>query len=455
MPAGKIAMRCQSTYSWCSIGCLPLACERDIWTMQHLSEVGCTAFFLTMLTAVAMAKPPDVILEENKVPAYSLPELLTLADGAAVNDATTWLERRRPEILRLFETEVYGRTPQEKIAVEYQMLESDPRALNGLATRKQVQLVFGDKSYRLSVVMLLYLPNDAPRPVPMFLGLNFKGNHTVHADPAILLPTEETAIPGKPLAKDEPRGSMARRWPLETVLRRGYGVATIWYGEIDPDFDDGFKNGPHPLFYRGFQTKPAANQWASIGGWAWGLSRALDYLETDAVVDAKRVAVIGHSRLGKTALWAGAQDVRFALVISNDSGCGGAALSMRQFGERLELINRVNPHWFCKNFRKYNYHEHTLPVDQHMLIALIAPRPVYVASASEDLHADPRGEFLAAKLAEPVYRLLGKEGLPLEGFPQPNQGAAGTIGYHLRQGKHDILQYDWQRFLDFADQNLR
>ncbi len=403
------------------------------------------------------AKP--VIYEEKDVPAYRLPDLLATAEGRPIDSAADWPERRA-ELLATFANEVYGHTPRQQIPMRAVTTDHADDALAGTAIRKQITLHFSGEADGPQMNLLLYLPRQATAPVPLFLGLNFGGNQTIHADPAIQITQnwvrpnpERGVIENRATAAS--RGASASRWPVEAIIARGYGLGTIYCGDLDPDHDDGFQNGIHPLFYGAGQQRPAPNQWGSLGAWAWGLSRALDHLATEPAVDLARVAVMGHSRLGKAALWAGAQDERFALVISNNSGCGGAALSRRCYGETVAAINERFPHWFCANFHAYNNQEDALPIDQHQLLALLAPRPLYVASAVEDQWADPLGEFLAAHHVSALYTLLGKEPLPTSEQPPVDRPVMGGVGYHIRSGGHDVTAYDWARFMDFADRHLR
>jgi len=403
----------------------------------------------------AARRGTQFIYHEEKVPAYTLPDPLVMADGTKVADAEMWRAKRRPEILELFRKYVYGRAPVGRPkGMTFKVFDLDHKALSGLATRKQVTVNFTGKEDGPSMDILVYLPSAAKKPVPTFVILNFGGNHTIHPDPAIKLSTRWMRSGRK--ATEQSRGSSYSRFPVEKILARGYALATIYYGDIDPDYHDGFKNGVHPVFDKLIDGKRPPDAWGSICAWAWGLGRAMDYFESDQDIDESRVAVLGHSRLGKTSLWAGARDERFALVISNDSGCGGAALSRRCFGETVKRINTSFPHWFCDNFKKYNGEEDRLPVDQHILIALMAPRPVYVASADADLWADPRGEFLSCKNAEPVYHLLGLNGLEVEKMPALNRPVQkGRIGYHIRTGGHGLTEYDWRQYMDFADRHFK
>tara|TARA_B100000029_G_scaffold275642_1_gene270327 strand:- start:1622 stop:2914 length:1293 start_codon:yes stop_codon:yes gene_type:complete len=414
----------------------------------------CGLLFNSTMTGLVSAQfKPNY--DEAKVPSYALPAALVSLSGDRVTTAEQWRGSRRAEVLQLFRQHVYGRSPDPSPQMRFELVSTDDQALNGQAVRKQVDVLFTGNADGPQMRILMYLPKTATAAVPVFLGLNFNGNHSVRNEPGIRL-SPSWMRPGDGIennrATEQSRGSTASRWAVEKILQRGYALATIYYGDIDPDYHDGFKNGVHPAFYQKGQTEPAKDEWGSIAAWAWGLSRAVDYFETDEAIDHQQVAVLGHSRLGKTSLWAGAQDTRFALVISNNSGCGGAALSRRQFGETVARINTSFPHWFCGNFKQFNDREDALPVDQHLLLSLIAPRPLYVASAQGDQWADPRGEFLSAWHADTVYRLLGTQGIATLQMPPVDQPLkTGTIGYHLRSGEHDVTDYDWQQYLDFAD----
>ena len=398
-------------------------------------------------------EPPDTNYDESKVPKYELPDPLVCFDGRPVSDAAMWRETRRPEILQAFAQHVYGLTPEIKTHLRFETIGADAKVFDGLATRKQIRIWLLDAEDAPWIDLLLYIPNHTSGPAPVFLGLNY-GNQGVHPDPEI--------IPSRNAVCE--RGEHGLRWPLELLLKRGYAVASFHGGDIELDrygsgcrfTDEGWQKGiRHFVMQQSGRTELADDEWGSLGAWAWGLSRALDYLQTDPTIDGNGVAVFGHSRTAKAALWAGAQDERFALVISNNSGQGGASLGRRRYGETVAASWSLSGIWYCRNYQKYGNHETVLPVDAHQLIASIAPRPVYVASAEQDRWADPRGEFLAALHAESVYELHGRPGLGVVDMPDVDRPVGRTIGYHVRTGDHEITPYDWGRYLDFADRHLR
>jgi hypothetical protein len=394
--------------------------------------------------------------DESKAGTFTLPDPLIFTDGRPVKTAQEWSKARRAEILRLLETNVYGRTPPPPKHLRFQVFDLDKLALGGKAIRKQVTIYFSTPSSEAHEDLLIYTPTNAPKPVPLILEINFSGNQSVTNDPEV---KAATLWIGKPpvqqLAPDRMRGT-DKEFVLAKLLDRGYGFATVCYQEIEPDFKDGYKmGGLRQRFFSPGQTEPEPDGWGAIGAWAYGLSRAMDYLEAEKNVDAHRVAVMGHSRLGKTALWAGAQDQRFAMVLSSCSGRGGASPWRRSYGETLESMSVAFPFWFCPNLWKYVGQVDQLPVDSDELIALIAPRPVYITSAQEDQWADPRGMFMAAVAAGPVYQLLHAEGLGTDRMPDLNQPIMHTIAFHLRAGKHAVTAYDWDQFLAFADLHLR
>lgn len=412
-----------------------------------------TIFALSLSTSYSQDK--KVNYEEDKVIPYSLPSILTSQSGVVINNVNDWEEFRRPEILYTFTNHVYGNIPGILDSMTVRLTEQGD-CLNSLAKRKQVTLTFIKNGKELSTDLLIYLPKSVKK-APVFLGYNFQGNHTVANDKNIFItkswvPLNEALGVTSNAASEESRGEMSRRWSVEKIIEAGYGLVTLYRGDIDPDKDD-FSDGIHQLFYTRDQEKPEQDEWGTIAAWSWGLSRVMDYIETDEDIDHEKVIVFGHSRLGKASLWAAATDKRFAGCISNNSGAMGAALSRRNFGETVEVINTAFPHWFCGNFKKYSNKEYIMPVDQHMLISLTAPRPVYVTSATEDLWADPIGEFLSAKEASVVYNLYSIPGLSSTIMPKPDSPVIGEVSYHLRTGIHDVTDYDWEQYIKFAKYN--
>jgi hypothetical protein len=401
------------------------------------------AVYTLLDTSFSAAQETPANYDESKVPEYQLPAALKMLDGSPVENVEQWHQRRRPELLEQFTSQVYGRVENGPRPSSFEQRVLDRHAVEGLATHKVTEIVFDPQPGSPRLRVHLFLPNGGDDPVPIFVGMH-------------LFPSSETwPRPGVPtqIKQHAPQrldGKALGRF----ILQRGYALATLDAEEVAPDDRQRYREGLLGQLTGAKDSPRKPDSWGAISAWAWALSRALDSFEEDPAIDHKRVIVIGHSRMGKTALWAAAVDPRFAMTISNDSGAGGAALSRRRFGETVARINSAFPHWFCENFHKFSGREDLLPVDQHLLIALSAPRPIYVASALEDRWADPKGEFLAARDAGVVYHLFGLRGLEEDEPPFPDRPIGDHIGYHLRRGKHDLTDYDWRRYLDFADRHL-
>ncbi len=373
---------------------------------------------------------PEFNYFEEKVPSYTLPALLRTSNGRTVENTGMWEKIRRNEVLELFRENVYGRVPATPYKKSFAIVRENKTAMDGTATLKMVDITITSDNKSLVIHLTLFVPNKVTRPVPAYLLIDNRG--AANTDPD--------------------RKVRSEFWPAEEIIARGYAAAVFSNSDVDPDNFDEFRNGIHGLLDRG-ERKP--DSWGTIAAWAWGASRCMDYLETDKDINSKKVAVAGHSRGGKTALWAGAEDQRFAMVVSNESGCGGAALARRRFGETVARINTAFPHWFCSNYKKWANNEDAMPVDMHMLIALIAPRAAYVASAGDDLWADPHGSYLALYNSLPVFQLYDKNTIIPEKMPPLNrQTTGGKVAYHIRDGAHNMLLKDWNWFMDFSDKIL-
>lgn len=382
-------------------------------------------YILLILLAVVTQKAYSQY-DESKVPAYHLPEILKTNSGKSVTNVSDWQKTRRPEILTLFEENVYGTMPKTFDGIKYKVTHSIPDAMNGKAHLKEVAITVTNALKSVTINLVLFVPNVHKR-VPVFLLINNRDKN--NTDPTRTIKSEF--------------------WPAEMAIDSGYAIAAFSVADAAPDDKKTYQNGVLQLYPEQLKARDGMK---AIGAWAWAASRVMDYFKTDKDIDAKRVNLVGHSRGGKTALWAGAQDQRFAMVFASCSGNTGAALSHRKFGETVKAINDAFPHWFADNYKKYNNNEAALPVDQHMLIAMIAPRPVYTTNATKDLWADPKGSYLSLQYARQVYDLYGKSSALTPDPPPVNTPIINsTIGYHIREGEHNLTAYDWSNFIRFAN----
>ena len=422
--------------------------------LSNLQWAGVVAVALVVPDALLSAEFPAVSQLE---PQAELPDPLKMFNGTKVTSKEQWQTARRPELKQFFQHYMYGFLPPKP--AEYDAVASEPKeCLGGKATMRQVTIKFVKPELKQQLHVLLIAPAKTKSP-PVFIGMNFCGNHAVIDDPSVELPKSwvyarcEGAENER--ATDKGRGTQKDTWNAELIVDRGYALATFYSGDIDPDTAD-FSDGIAPAYYKAGPTMPAADDPGAIACWAWGFHRVVDYLsDTPGLVDPQRIAVVGHSRNGKTALLAAAMDDRIALAIPSQAGCGGTAPSRGTVGESVKRINTSFPHWFCDEFTQFNDNPALLPFDQNCLVALCAPRPVLFSNAQEDTWANPDGQFEVLKAAEPVYKLFGTDGLADAKAPEMSKLVGGRLGYFIRPGKHSMTKTEWEAYLEFADKHLQ
>lgn len=397
------------------------------------------------------AKAERMNLDESAVGAFTIPPL-PLDKQTTPEEFSSSI---RPLLLSELSRYMYGPIPPPCEEIRF-LVRSEGVAFEGLALRREIDIVCRHRGLERILHLLLYIPQKSTGKVPVFFGLNFRGNIATSSDPGVTFhpferyPSLGTIRYADRRVDESKRGTLTTGWEFERVLKRGFAAATMCYYDLYPDRPDGFEKSIMRMFYTPEQWNSPERETGAISAWAWGIQRAIDCLCRQAELDPAKIIVHGHSRLGKTALWAGANDSRIALTVSNCSGTCGAKLAHRNFGENFEWINHWNPHWLRASFDQYTGKDQELPIDQHFLMAAIAPRLLYVASAENDLYADPKGEFLAAFHASPAWKIFGKKGLDSATFPAPGRWIGNQVGYFLRTGEHSFLPENWEALLDFT-----
>jgi hypothetical protein len=365
-----------------------------------------------------------------------------------------WYEKRRPEIVKLFEEHQFGKMPPRPAEMTFNVFDNGTPAFDGRAIRKQVTVYFTKDTSKHKMDLLMYLPAKTDKPAPLLLVINFAANSNAVDDPGVKQGNVWTREGQKiPAAQAMSSGKLN----VDQFIAEGIGIATVYYGDIEPDFKAGIQYGIRGRYLKPGTTQPAPDEWGAIAAWSWGLSRAMDYFETDKQIDTKRIALQGTSRLGKTVLWAGARDPRFKLVIASCSGEGGAALSRRDYGENIAHMTDTSRYYYQFAPNRHNYAKdfNSSPVDAHMLVALMAPRPLLLQTGDTDYWSDPRGEFLAAVAAEPVYKLFGKKGPGTGNMTKAGEKTMlNTLGYYMHAGGHGTIPSDWPVFITYLKKYL-